>query len=218
MTIEERFGRLEKEYQEFKEKVEKRSGRQKRLSLASIALALAALIGGTALSVRAYMAAIEPGFITTRQITLKDSSGRVRLVLDGEQGRVRAFDLNGKMRARLSPGGVTTHNANNTGSTFLSADGYIAVADANGKERSQLTGPGELFLRDANGKVRAYISSAGWVNVYDGNEKKRVELTSAGSNSAIYVRDGNGIGRVLVYGDGKIYFRNESGQNVASHP
>ena len=139
MTNEERFEKMEKESRELKEKLEKQNRKLRRLSLASVALALAALIGGTALSVRAYTAAIEPTAITTQVITLKDTSGRVRLILSGQNGAVSAFDVNGKLRVRLDSAGTVY--------TFA----------ANGKQRVTLDSDGRVFIRDSNGVTRVSL-------------------------------------------------------------
>jgi len=172
MTIEERFEKLEEEVKTLREQ----KGRLRRLSLASVALALAALIGGTALSVRAYTAAIEPTSITTTSITLKDSSGRTRFALNGLYGTFNAFDVNGKLRAVLGSGG------------------NIATFDANEKLRVRLFlgGSGDAVFYDEKGKVRANINWGGNVGVSDSNGTRRV-LLDAGTNKIYFWNSGGGL-------------------------
>lgn len=131
MTIEERFENLEKQNRGLR-----------RLSLASIAIALAALVGGTALAVRASTAAIEPISITTHAIAVKDGAGKKRLVLDGLNGSLGSYDANGKLRA------------------FVNSNGIIFLQDENGKVRVHLSPGGDVNILDYNGVSRVFLTSS----------------------------------------------------------
>lgn len=161
MTIEERF-----------EKLEKQNRKLKKWMAGIGAIAVMALVGGTALSVRAYTAAIDPVTITTQSIFLKDSAGRTRVALSGGSGVIHGFDVNGKSRVTVD------------------ANGYIYVTDTNGIIRARLFPDGTVGTFDGNGKVRAQMSSIGRVYVYDSNGIARVFLNA--SDNKIYFTNASG--------------------------
>jgi hypothetical protein len=211
MTIEERFEKLEKEVKTLREQ----KGRLRRLSLASIALALAAFVGGTVISVRAYTAVIEPLGVITQNILLKDSAGKVRVALNSS-GQLSLYDANGKVRVWLDATGgvVAAQDANGTTRASLGSDGTIASRDSAGRTRAVLSG-NEVKTFDTSGNWLAGILWDGNIYLRDSNGKFRLSL----SQNYVMLRDSNGTDRVLLSGsDYKLYFRNSSGQTVASYP
>ena len=90
MTLEQRIEALER--------------RCKRLGKTLVGvgtLALFAVVAGTAGWTVAYTGAISPSSITTETIVLKDSAGKTRLRLRGQDGTVIAYDSVGQPRVRL---------------------------------------------------------------------------------------------------------------------
>ena len=166
MTVEERF-----------EKLEKQNRKLRKLGLTSVAIALAGFIGGTALSGRAYTAAIErQDSITTKAIYLKDTSGRTRVALIGATGLVQVYDGGGRLRMQLN------------------SNGDVRSYDANGKARAVMTN-GPFALYDANGKARAVMTSSGYVTVHDSTGRPRVMMVA--SDNKIYYKNASG-GQVAV--------------------
>jgi hypothetical protein len=150
MTIEERFEKIEKENQALKNQT-----RSLKRWVAGIgALALAALIGGTALSVRAYTAAIDPLSITTQAITIKDGNNRVRLVLNGDFGAVFGHDAGGKRRFLLdgNTGNITSYDGNGVARAGMSSGGFVRVYDVSGKTRVTLSAPdNKIYFNNSSG-------------------------------------------------------------------
>lgn len=124
MTIEERF-----------EKIEKQNRNMKKWLAGVAALALVAIVAGTAVWVRAADGTF--GTVNANYIYLRDASNRVRVSLSGSSAYVHVLDANGKTRALLSSGG------------------YVTATDSNGV--------GRVALNGSDGKVYFYNSSAGLV-------------------------------------------------------
>ncbi|MEK6710470.1 MAG: hypothetical protein AABZ64_07820 [Nitrospinota bacterium] len=138
MTIEERFERIEKENQALKSQARN----LRKLAWGAVAIALAAFVGGTALSVRAWTAAIDPVSITAQTIALKDSTNKVRLTLSGSGSvaYIQVLDANGKARAALTSNGI------------------VMAMDSNGVGRVTLYGSdGKIIFRDAGNQVVATL-------------------------------------------------------------
>ena len=160
------------------------------------AIAVMALVGGTALSVRAYTAVIEPQGVITQNILLKDGSGRVRVALNNT-GQLSLYDANGKTRVWMDATG-----------------GLAQLYDANGALRTRIL-PGAVQAVDAYGKVRASLDGEGALKLYN-YDGKMGAMTSSGG---FYLLDSNGKSRIiLIASDNKIYFYNASGGIVAAHP
>ena len=88
MNIDERFEKLEKQIKNLKK------------MLGGVAtLALAALIGGTALGVHAANGSFDT--LTAKTLHLKDSSGKTRVSLYGSNGNLLLKDASGKTRVML---------------------------------------------------------------------------------------------------------------------
>ena len=123
MTLEQRIEALERRC--------KRLGK----TLAGVGtLALFAVIAGTAGWTVAYTGAISPSSITTETIVLKDSAGKTRLRLRGQDGTVRAYDSAGEQRVRL-----------------YGAKGRIEAYDSAGKWRVKLYGEtGKISFKTLN--------------------------------------------------------------------
>jgi len=105
------------------EDLEKDNKRLRRLVIAAISIALAALIGGTVVGVGAYTRHINPDSITTKNITLKDNNGIIRVMLIGSNGSLYLRDTNGKLRVALS---------GNNGSLYLKDSNRIFRVELSG--------------------------------------------------------------------------------------
>ena len=122
MNIDERFEKLEKQIKNLKK------------MLGGVAtLALAALIGGTALGVHAANGSFDT--LTAKTLHLKDSSGKTRVSLYGSNGNLLLKDASGKDRVALS-----------------GSSGKLNLKDASGKDRVALYG--------STGNIRASTISA----------------------------------------------------------
>ena len=226
MTIEERFEKIEKKNEDLEKQTQAlkdQARRLRRLAWGAVAIALAAFVGGTALSVRAYTGAIEPTSITTTSITLKDSSNRPRLFLTGNSGTVSALDANGKWRASLDSSGiVTVGDENGVIRAIMSSSGKIYFRNASGQSVAEFGPSGitptittptittqKITLIDASGRTRLILDGAsGSVAAIDGNGKARVGMDSAGF---IYVRDANGNPRAYMNSEGRINAHDSNG-------
>jgi hypothetical protein len=99
-------------------------------------LALFAVVAGTAGWTVAYTGAISPESITTKTIYIKDSAGKRRLQLRGQDGSVRAYDSPGKKRLHLR-----------------GSDGRIEAYDSGGKWRVKLYGEtGKISFKTLNAR------------------------------------------------------------------
>lgn len=124
MTIEERFENLEKQ------------NRRLRRWMAGVgALALAAIVAGTAGWVKAADGTFR--ILTANHINLMDGTNRVRVSLNGASGYVTVLDYNGKQRAQLNSGG------------------FVMAMDSNGVPRAYLYGTGKVVFHNASGQVVA---------------------------------------------------------------
>ena len=122
MNIDERFEKLEKQIKNLKK------------MLGGVAtLALAALIGGTALGVHAANGFFDT--LTAKTLLLKDSSGKTRVKLLGSSGNLILSDSSGKQRVALS-----------------GSSGKLDLKDASGKTRVMLYG--------SSGSIKAVTISA----------------------------------------------------------
>ena len=102
MNIDERFEKIEKQNEKIEKQNETFAGQIKNLKkmLGGVAtLALAALIGGTALGVHAANGSFDT--LTAKKLLLKDSSGKTRLELYGASGALLLKDSSGKTRVSL---------------------------------------------------------------------------------------------------------------------
>jgi hypothetical protein len=173
MNIDERFEKLEKQIKNLKK------------MLGGVAtLALAALIGGTALGVHAANGSFNT--ITAKTLFLKDYSGKTRVELNGSSGNLYLKDASGKTRVKLG------------------SNGSLYLKDASGKQRVGLYGlNGNLYLTDSSGKQRvALLGSSGNLNLKDASGKTRVHLKSLNGSLKLF---GKSVQRVyLDGGTGKI--------------
>jgi DUF4097 and DUF4098 domain-containing protein YvlB len=165
MNIDERFEKLEKQIKNLKK------------MLGGVAtLALAALIGGTALGVHAANGSFDT--LTAKTLHLKDSSGKTRVSLYGSNGNLLLKDASGKDRVAL-----------------YGSNGYLYLKDASGKNSVMLYGSsgsissGNLYLNDSSGKQRVALSgSSGKLDLKDASGKTRVMLYgSSGSIKAVTI-------------------------------
>ena len=142
MNIDERVQTLEKQNETF-------AGQIKNLKkmLGGVAtLALAALIGGTALGVHAASYSPNGSFdvLTAKTLYLQDSSGKNRVSIYGLSGMLFLKDSRGKDRVVLN-----------------GSRGNLAVSDTNGKLRVYLNGmDGNSYLYDKSGKNRVKLDGA----------------------------------------------------------
>jgi hypothetical protein len=192
MTIQDRVENLEKQNKNLK-----------RWMAGIGAIALAAFVGGTVISVRAYTATIEPLGVVTRDILLKDANGQVRVAISGSAGQITLYDAGAKTRVWMDSAGgtITSNNTYGTAQTTINPAGVTArnvyALDDSGRQRVHLYGnPGQVYVRDDAGKQRAALSQYG-VTTRDANEVMRTYLYNA-------------TGKLMLY--------NSSGQVVATYP
>ena len=117
MNIDERFEKLEKQIKNLKK------------MLGGVAtLALAALIGGTALGVHAANGTFDT--LTAKTLLLKDSSGKTRVTLLGSNGYLFLKDASGKNRVSLNGSSGTLYlrdPSNKTRVTLNGSDGKVTA-------------------------------------------------------------------------------------------
>ncbi len=218
MTLEKRIEALER--------------RCKRLGKTLVGvgtLALFAVVAGTAGWTVAYTGSISPKSVTTTQIALRDSAGKIRLRLIGADGSVRAYNKAGKARFVLygSQGSVRINDS--SGKTRLRLFGHTGTISARSIVANSQSGPTKIVLGGGNGTLTTFGSNGKKrivlgegngesMNFYDKNNKLRIGLTVQGGESILNLMDPSGAPRIQAVGtNGKIYF---SAPNTAtiSHP
>ncbi len=81
---------------------------------------VAGTVGWTVASTGEYTGEIRPMKITTQQITLKDPSGRTRIKLRADGGKIWMYNSSGRNRLRLeSVGRIRFYNSSGNQSVFL---------------------------------------------------------------------------------------------------
>ena len=202
-------------------------------------LALFAVVAGTAGWTVAYTGNISPSSITTKTIFLKDSAGKERLRLSGNNGSVRAFDSAGRTRVRISGthgyisafddsrvrvrinpvgiGRVRIWGANGDERIVIrgsAAGGSLRLKDSAGRDRVVLDAQrGSLYVKNSAGKTRVAISgSNGTVSAYDSarNPARRIRLN--GSNGSIRLSRPNGKNGIVLESGGDIRTSDETGK------
>lgn len=106
----------------------------------------------------------------TGQVRAHYSNGStIGAMLDGNNGRVDAFDTSGRVRARLN-----------------GATGDVQALDTSGRVRSELASDGNLNAYDTSNRVRSRLNgSSGYVETVDTSGRTRARLDSNGQLQSI---------------------------------
>jgi len=134
MNIDERFEKLEKQNETFAGQIKT----LKKILGGVAALALAALVGGTALGVHAANGKFD--IITAKTLELKGASGKTRMKLEGANGQLRFYNSSGR------------------NSIYLGSEGTITLSDSTGYNRIWLYGKnGSFIARSIAGNPNIFI-------------------------------------------------------------
>jgi DUF4097 and DUF4098 domain-containing protein YvlB len=185
MNIDERFEKLEKQIKNLKK------------MLGGVAtLALAALIGGTALGVHAANGSFD--ILRAKTLYLKDSSGKTRVQLLGSSGQLYLKDASGKNRVKLGSNAFLTLRDSSGKKRVALGSGGLYLKNARGKDRVTLKGAtGDLILKDDSGKTRVHLKSLNGSLKLSGKSVQRVYLDggtgkiTASTISAAHTHSGN---------------------------